>query len=436
MVDDSSTPARSLRPFLTLWVGQVFSLLGSQLVQFALIWWLTQQTGSATVLAVASIVGLVPQVVLGPFVGPLVDRWNRKRTMILADAAVALATLVLATLFWLGQAEMWHVYAILFVRALSGTFHGPAIMASTSLMVPQEHLTRIQGMNQMLNGGLNIISAPLGALLLQLLPLQGVLAIDLVTAAFAIFTVLLVRVPQPQHDTADTGSVAAQYWQDLRAGLRYVLNWRGLLILMGMATIINLVLGPSTSFIPLLVTEHFQGTAWHLSALEAALGIGVLLGGLLLGVWGGFRKRVYTSLIGLVGLGLSVLFVGLVPASLFPLAVVLMGAMGVMSSITNGPIMAVLQATVAPSMQGRVFTLLSSAAVAMMPLGLAIAGPLADVIGVRTWFLIGGMITLVLGVGGYFVPSLINIEAQRDEHPAADAETALLLSHAVPDALD
>ena len=134
MIDDSSTQTRTLRPFLTLWVGQVFSLLGSQLVQFSLIWWLTQQTGSATVLAVASIVGLVPQVVLGPFVGPLVDRWNRKRTMILADAAVAVATLALAILFWLGQAEMWHVYAILFVRALGGTFHGPAISASTSLM--------------------------------------------------------------------------------------------------------------------------------------------------------------------------------------------------------------------------------------------------------------------------------------------------------------
>ena len=101
MTDASATQPRSLRPFLTLWVGQVFSLLGSQLVQFSLIWWLTQQTGSATVLAVASIVGLVPQVVLGPFVGPLVDRWNRKRTMILADAAVALATLGLALLFWL-----------------------------------------------------------------------------------------------------------------------------------------------------------------------------------------------------------------------------------------------------------------------------------------------------------------------------------------------
>ena len=405
----------SLRPFLTLWLGQVFSLLGSQLVQFALIWWLTQQTGSATVLAIASIVGLVPQVVLGPFVGPLVDRWNRKRTMMLADASVALATLALAGLFWLGLAEIWHVYAILFIRALGGTFHGPAISASTSLMVPPEHLTRVQGLNQMLNGGLNIISAPLGALLLQLLPLQGVLMIDLVTAAIAITTVLLVRVPQPEHAEAATGSAVGQYWQDLRAGLRYVLNWRGLLILMGMATLINLVLSPSMSFIPLLVTEHYQGTAWHLSAMEAALGIGVLVGGLLLSAWGGFKSRVLTSQMGLVGLGLGVLLSGLVPFSQFPLAVLAMGMVGLMSSITNGPIMAVLQSVVAPSMQGRVFTLLSSAAMAMMPLGLAVAGPLADVMGVRTWFVIGGLVTLAAGIGGCFIPSLRQIESQKED---------------------
>lgn len=408
---------QSLKPFLALWVGQVFSLLGSQLVQFALIWWLTQQTGSATVLAVASIVGLVPQVVLGPFVGPLVDRWNRKWTMILADTVVALATLVLAILFWVGQADIWHVYVILFVRALGSTFHNPAMTASTSLMVPQEHLTRVQGLNQMLNGGLNIISAPLGALLLQLLPLQGVLMIDMVTAAVAITTVLLIRVPQPRHEAAGaTGSAVGQYWHDLRAGFRYVLGWRGLLILMGMATLINLVLSPSTSFIPLLVTEHFQGTAWHLGAMEAALGIGVLVGGVLLGAWGGFKNRIYTSLVGLIGLGFSVLFLGLVPVSLFPLAVLAMGLMGLMSSITNGPIMAVLQAAVAPSMQGRVFTLLSSAAMAMMPLGLAVAGPLADVIGVRTWFLIGGLLTLALGIGGQFIPALVNLEKDRDDH--------------------
>jgi DHA3 family macrolide efflux protein-like MFS transporter len=408
---------------MTLWVGQVFSLLGSQLVQFALIWWLTQETGSATVLAMASLVGLVPQVLLGPFVGPLIDRWNRKWTMVLADTVVALATLALAILFWLGVAEIWHIYLILFIRSLGGTFHGPAMASSTSLMVPQEHLTRIQGLNQMLNGGLSIIGAPLGALLLQLLPLQGVLLVDMVTAAIAITTVLLVRVPQPRHEpAAHVDSAMGQYWHDLRAGLRYVLTWRGLLILMLMATFINLVLGPSMSFIPLLVTEHFQGTAWHLSAIEAALGIGVLIGGLLLGAWGGFKNRVYTSLCGLIGLGLSVLLVGLAPASLFPMAVAAMGLVGVMLAFTNGPIAAVLQGNVAPAMQGRVLSLLAAAAQGMMPLGLILAGPLADVIGVRAWFLIGGAVTLLMGLGGFLSSSLINIESERDDHPEPPAE--------------
>ena len=194
-----------MRPFFTIWIGQVFSLLGSQLVQFALIWWLTQQTGSATVLALASIVGLVPQVVLGPFVGPLIDRWSRKWTMILADAAVALSTVVLVYLFWAGTVEVWHIYVILFIRALGGSFHWPAMTASVSLMVPQEHLTRVQGLNQILNGGLRIASAPLGALLISLFPMENVLMIDIVTAALAIVTLAFVHVPNPRSNEAELG---------------------------------------------------------------------------------------------------------------------------------------------------------------------------------------------------------------------------------------
>ncbi len=410
----------SLRSFLILWVGQAFSLLGSQLVQFSLIWWLTQQTGSATVLALASLVGLLPQVVLGPLVGPLVDRWNRRWTMILADAVVALATLALATLFWLGQVEIWHVYLALFIRALGGTFHGPAMAASVSLIVPQEHLTRVQGFNQMLNGGLNIISAPLGALMLQLMPMQGVLLVDLVTAVIGIITVAIVRVPQPRHEApGEAGAGRGQYWRDLRAGFQYVVSWRGLLILMGLAMLINLVLAPTTSFLPLLVTQHFNGTAWHLSAVEAGMGIGVIAGGLLLGAWGGFRRRIITSLLGVMGIGLGTLLIGLAPASAFVLVVVLVGMTGLMMSFANGPLMAILQATVAPSMQGRVFSLLTSGATAMMPLGLIVAGPLADAIGVRTWFIIGGAITLAAGVSGFLIPSLLNLEQERDDHPPA-----------------
>ena len=138
-----------------------------------MVWWLTKTTGSGVVLAIASLAGLLPQVLIGPFAGTLVDRWNRRLTMIVADSLVALATLLLAALFALGEIQAWHIYSLMFVRSVAGTFHWAAMQTSTSLMVPKEHLSRIQGVNQMLNGGLNIISAPLGALLLELLPMEG-----------------------------------------------------------------------------------------------------------------------------------------------------------------------------------------------------------------------------------------------------------------------
>ncbi|MCA9994587.1 MAG: MFS transporter [Anaerolineales bacterium] len=407
--------AGSLRPFLTLWIGQAISLLGSQLVQFALIWWLTQSTGSAIVLTTASLVGLLPQVILGPFVGVLVDRWNRRWTMFLADSGVMAATLLLALLFWLDVAQLWHVFVILFLRAVAGSFHWPAMTASTSLMVPEEHLTRIQGLNQMLNGGLNIIAAPLGALLVSLLPLQAILMIDAATALFAIVPLLFVMVPQPQKEAGggETAvSATVTFWEDMKAGLSYVRNWPGLLILMGLAMIINFLVHPTIALLPLLVTNHFHGGAYHLSAIEVGIGVGIIAGGATLSSWGGFHKKIITSLVGLIGISLGLLVIGFTPATLFWLAVGGMFISGFMMSFSNGPIMAIIQSVVAPEKQGRVLTLLVSFASGMAPIGLIFAGPLAEAFGVQVWFLVSGSIMLVLGSASFLVPTLIKIEEE------------------------
>lgn len=408
----TSPPAtRPLKPFLILWSGQAASLFGSQLVQFALIWWLTTTTGSATILALASLVGLLPQVVLGPFVGVLVDRWNRRLTMLLTDGLVAAATLVLALLFWAGIVQTWHVFAIMFIRALGGAFHWPAMQASTSLMVPKEYLTRVQGFNQMLYGGLNIASAPLGALLLGIFPLQGILFIDLVTAVVAIGALLIIHVPQPERaPSASAATFFGEFRADLRAGLRYVWSWPALLLLMLMAVIINLVINPAFALLPLLVTDHFGGEALHLGTLEAIFGFGILIGGLLLGVWGGFRRRIFTSLVGLIGMGLGTLLMGLAPANMMWLAFAAAFIIGSTNSLVNGPVQAIFQATIEPDMQGRVFTLMGSAAGAMSPIGLIIAGPVADLLGIRSWFIFGGGVTLLMGIAGFFMPLLLTLE--------------------------
>src|SRR5678815_4349852 len=172
--------------FFTVWTGQAFSLFGSALVQFALIWWLTQKSGSATVLALATLVGMLPQIVIGPFAGALVDRWNRRIIMIVADGSIALCTLFLAWLFATGHVQIWHVYVIMALRALGTAFHFPAMSASTPLMVPEEQLTRISGMNQTLQGLMALVAPPVGALLISVFPTQGVLFVDIGTAMLAI----------------------------------------------------------------------------------------------------------------------------------------------------------------------------------------------------------------------------------------------------------
>lgn len=252
MTTTSSLYGRPMRPFWILWLGQAVSLLGSQVVQFALIWWLTQRTGSATVLALATLVGMLPQIVLGPFVGVLIDRWNRRLIMLVADSATAAATILLIILFATGTAQIWHIYLIMFVRSLGGTFHFNAMSSSTSLMVPKEHLSRIQGFNQMLHGGMNIASAPLGAFMLGVLPMQGVLMLDVVTAVLAIIPLFFIHVPQPEKKkvSQDAAAKSPSFLSELREGLAYVWRWPALMLLMSLAMVINFLLTPTGSLTP------------------------------------------------------------------------------------------------------------------------------------------------------------------------------------------
>jgi DHA3 family macrolide efflux protein-like MFS transporter len=399
--------------FFTIWGGQAISLLGSQLVQFALIWYLTQRTNSAITLTIASLVGLLPNVLLSPLIGTMVDRWNRRLVMIVADTCVALATVALAILFAFSDVQIWHIYLLMFIRAVGGGFHQSAMGASVVLMVPDEHLSRVQGLNQTLYGGLNILSAPLGAVLLGFMSMQGILAIDVLTALGAILPLLFIPIPQPvRQATTASGNGKPTLWQDLVEGFRYVRAWRALLILLGMAMVINFLFTPAAALMPLLVTRHFGGGAIELGWLEASFSAGIIVGGIALGVWGGFRSRIVTALIGLVGLGLGLGLVGLAPADAFWFAVVASVLAGVMNPIVNGSFGAVLQSSIAPEMQGRVFALTLSGSSAMAPLGLIIAGPVAEVIGVRPWYWAGGLVCVLMALACFLIPSVMAFEAR------------------------
>ena len=405
--------------FFTIWGGQALSIIGSQLVQFALIWYLTVQTGSATVLATAALVGLLPNVILGPFIGTLVDRWDRRRIMLVSDAVITLVTIGLAGLFALGAIEVWHIYVVMFIRALFGSFHSNAMAASTSLMVPVEHLTRIQGLNQMLNGGLNVISAPLGALLLSVLPMQGILAIDVFSALFAIVPLFFTRIPQPDRLTGITEDDAGMkdgrqetIWQGVKSGLRYVIGWPGLLVVSLMTVGINFAIIPAFSLMPLLVKGTFGGSAIHLGWVESAMGIGMFVGGAVLGAWGGFKRNILTSILGLVGMGLGTLVFAAAPSNALWLAVIGALLVGIMTPMTMGPFYAMVQTIVEPDMQARIFSLLNSVGTAMVPIGLLVAGPVADRFSIQIWFLFGGLLCILMAICGLFIPAVMQIESR------------------------
>ena len=403
--------------FFTIWTGQAISMVGSALVRFALIWWLTERTGSATVLAMATLVSLLPTIVLAPFAGALVDRWSRRWVMVIADGLIALFTLSLAYLYWLEIAQVWHVYVVLFLRSLGDTFQSPAMRASTSLMVPRDQLARVGGMNETLMGAVNIVSPPLGALLLEILSVQGTLAIDVVTAVMAIGPLLFLSIPQPETGSSPSGR--GSVLRDTREGFRFVGRRRGLLFMLVVIAALRFFMMPSFSLLPLMVTRYFGGQASELAWINSAHGFGLVAGGAILSMWGGFRRRTMTALVGLVGAGIGSLAFGFVPADPFWLALVVIFLRMAMIPMIRGSVMAIFQSGVPPELQGRVFTLMASAVSVMAPLGLAIGGPLADAFGVRTLFIVAGAGCLVIALVWALTPTIMHLEehaAQRVDH--------------------
>ncbi len=402
----------SMTPFLVIFAGQAISLFGSELVQFALVWWLTKTSGSATTLALASLVGLLPPVFLGPFAGALVDRWNRRAVMMVADGAIALATLALAALFALGVAQIWHIYVLMFVRALGSAFHWPAMQASTTLMVPEEHLARVAGMNQAMRGIASIAMPPLAALLLTTAPLAAILAIDVGTALLAIVPLVFVHVPQPARALQEDGK-RSSVWDDLREGVRFVWGWRGLAMLIALISLLHFLAAPAFSLVPIVVTMHFGRDALGLAWIQSASGIGLLAGGLLLGAWGGFKRRIVTFLLGISLMGGCMAVIGVLPDTAFWVAVGAMLCTGVLASMVVGSFQAVQQAIVPPEIQGRVFALARSGMDVMSPLGMVVAGPVADALSVQRWYLLTGVVMAAMALGSFLVPTLMQLE-QKD----------------------
>jgi len=282
-------------------------------------------------------------------------------------------------------------------------------------MVPRSQLARVAGLNQTLQGLLSIFSPPLGALLIGLLPMHSLLAIDIGTAILAVLPLLFLSIPKPPRQTAvaDGTTRKTSYWHDLREGFTYVVKWPGLLGLILLAMMLNFLLVPSSSLTPLVVTKVYGKGVVELGWTETLFGVGVILGGLVLSAWGGFKRKIVTSLAGVLGIGAGVLLVGVAPGNLFYLILVENFIMGVTQVFANGPLTAIFQSVIEPDMQGRMLSLIGAGATAMMPLSLLVAGPLSDRLGVRFWYLLGGGLCILVTLIAFTIPAIMNIENNR-----------------------
>ena len=379
--------------FFPIWAGGALSWIGSAIAQFALVWWLTDFTGSAAVLVTATTVAMLPQIVLGPLAGAYVDRWNRRLTMIVSDAFIALLSLWLAWLFWSGNLEIWHVYAIMVGRSLGGIFHHPAMYAATAMLVPKQELSRVQGLNQALGGAVNIIGPPLGALALALLALHQVMFIDLITAGFAILPLLFIRIPEPEQKSRSNGAWAAV--GDMLEGVRYLRGIPGMSAVIVATIGINFVWAPVGSLLPLYVRDVFGGDAAGLGMVQSAFGIGLIAGGLLMTVWSGLRSRINTRFLAFGIMGVAILGMAMAPAGALWIVAAAWFLCAFFGAVGNSTFMALLQSIVSSDMQGRAISALQSGVTLAIPLGLTLSAPVVERFGLRTWYVASGCMTIL-----------------------------------------
>lgn len=396
------------KTFGIIWVGQFMSTLSSSAVNFAIIIWLSLETGSAEVLAYAAIAGLLPQALIGPFAGVYIDRWNRKLTMIIADGFIAICTLCMSVLFYLGHYELGYIYIILALRSVGSAFHNPAMQASIPLLAPKDELLRIAGINQTIHSVSNIAGPALGALMIGLMDIGRVLLLDIAGALIAIIGLLLVKIPDPIRELREKTGID-QVLKDIGIGIGAVTRNKGLGFLFLFSTLVTFCVMPIAVLFPLLTLEHFGGGKYEMSIIEVAWGVGMLAGGGLLGIFKPTMNKV-AILNGMnVLLGIELAYSGLLPTDGYTLFVILTTIGGLAASVFSASFTTIVQEKIEPAMLGRVFSMYFSLALLPSILGLLGTGYIADNIGVNLAFVISGTLIALIGIVSFFVPTLMEL---------------------------
>lgn len=404
--------------FYTIWSGQAFSQLSSSVLQFAVVWYLTDKTGSGMVLTIAMLMGFLPQGLLGPFVGVYIDRWNRKAIMIVSDLLIAAVSLLLVFSGSPDNIATGLVLFVLLIRAVGTAFHSPTLAAVTPQLVPAQELTRCAGYTQALQSVSMIASPALAALLYANWPLGWIVLLDVAGAMIASLMVAVVKIPKHK-GMSNTEKI--HILPEIREGFSILSGKRGILGLVGVGALYTVAMMPVSALFPLMSMGRFGGTSTHASIVEVVFSVGFLLGSLLLGRWGGTRNKVYTIVLSYLIMAFALLVSGLLPVSGYVLFVIMSALMGISGPFYWGVYTPLLQQSYSEEYMGRVMSITGSIRLCLGPVALVISGFITDRFGVAVWFLVAGALVLLGAALLVLIPSIRRC-GELPMHPAVPPE--------------
>ncbi len=377
--------------FFTIWTGQAFSQLSSSVLQFAIVWYLTDKTGSAMVLSIAMMMGFLPQGILGPFIGVFIDRYSRKRIMVISDLFIAVASFVMVIAGLMGNLSTGLILVVLLFRSIGSAFHTPCLQAVTPQIVPADQLTRCSGYSQALESVAQILSPVIAAVLYQSWSLSGIISLDVIGALIAVFTLAITAIPKV-HQDENRGKV--HVLGETKEGFQILRGKKGMLGLVLIGSLYTLALMPTSALFPLMSMSYFNGTSTNASIVEVVFSLGLLFGSLVLSKWGGTKNRIYTIIGSFFLMSFSLFITGILPTTGFYAFVVCAWLMGVSGPFYWGMYTPILQSNFEAKYLGRVLSLSSSIRLISGPIGLSLSGLFAEKYGVEKWFLIAGGLVL------------------------------------------
>ncbi len=375
-------------------VSQALSLFGSALVQYALLWHITLETKSGVMMTLYVICGFLPTFFLSPFAGVWADRYNRKKLIMFADGLIALVTLLMALIFLTNGRSILLILMVAGIRAFGTAVQHPAVGAILPQMVPKEYLTKVNGINGSIQSALSFAAPLASGAVLSLTGIEVIFFIDVITALLAIILLAGFLKVRP-HEKA-LRAKGTPYFKEMLDGFRYIRDHRFLVSFFTYVGFFLILVTPAALLTPLQTARRFGEEVWRLTSLEILFSSGMIVGGLAIAAWSGFKNKMHTMVMSNIVMALCTIALGLIGEFWLYLAV--MALFGITMPFYNTPSMVMIQTHVEESYMGRVFSVMTMLSSSLMPLGMLIFGPLADVVSIESILIFTGAVMLALAV--------------------------------------